>query len=76
MRDCVDRDPAVASPWIVKPAIAQRYGVSTVMPEETRQGVEESASGRMCLCGRACSLTGVEADGYAAAEHEFKVAPP
>ena len=47
MRDCVDRDPAVASPWIVKPAIAQRYGVSTVMPEETRQGVEDTKKGEI-----------------------------
>ncbi|KAI0079592.1 hypothetical protein K474DRAFT_1658945 [Panus rudis PR-1116 ss-1] len=40
IRDCVDRDAAVASPWTVKPAIATRYGVDTVMPEETRQSVE------------------------------------
>jgi bromodomain adjacent to zinc finger domain protein 1A len=40
IRDCVDRDAAVASPWTVKPSIAERYGVSTVMPEETRKGVD------------------------------------
>lgn len=34
IRDCVDRDPAVYSPWIVKPAIAQRYGIPTEMSEE------------------------------------------
>ncbi|VDB99827.1 unnamed protein product [Peniophora sp. CBMAI 1063] len=47
MRDCVDRDPAVASPWIVKPAIAKRYGVSSDMPEATRQGVEDTKKGEI-----------------------------
>ena len=47
MRDCVDRDPAVASPWVVKPTIAERYGVGTVMPEETRQGVEDTKKGEI-----------------------------
>lgn len=41
IRDCVDRDAAVASPWTVKQAIAEKYGVENVMPEETRKGVEE-----------------------------------
>ena len=41
IRDCVDRDAAVASPWTVKRAIADRYGVENVMPEETRKGVQE-----------------------------------
>ncbi|EPQ60860.1 hypothetical protein GLOTRDRAFT_135465 [Gloeophyllum trabeum ATCC 11539] len=40
MRECVDRAPAVASPWTVKPSIAEKYGVSSIMPEETRKGVE------------------------------------
>ncbi|EIN13512.1 hypothetical protein PUNSTDRAFT_48465 [Punctularia strigosozonata HHB-11173 SS5] len=40
IRDCVDRDAAVASPWTVKPSIAERYGVSSEMPEETRKGVD------------------------------------
>ncbi|PPQ89585.1 hypothetical protein CVT25_012330 [Psilocybe cyanescens] len=40
IRDCVDREAAVASPWTVKGPIAKRYGVDSVMPEETRQGVE------------------------------------
>ncbi|TFK57352.1 hypothetical protein OE88DRAFT_1730725 [Heliocybe sulcata] len=40
MRECVDRAPAVASPWTVKPSIAMRYGVSSQMPEAIRQGVE------------------------------------
>lgn len=45
IRDCVDRAPAVASPWTVKPAIAVRYGVNTVMPEETRKGVDAIKKG-------------------------------
>ncbi|KAF9821952.1 hypothetical protein IEO21_00382 [Rhodonia placenta] len=47
IRDCVDRAPAVASPWTVKPAIAERYGVDTVMPEETRRGVESIKKGEI-----------------------------
>lgn len=43
----MDRDAAVASPWTVKPAIAERYGVSTVMPEETRKGVESIKKGEI-----------------------------
>ncbi|TCD64001.1 hypothetical protein EIP91_004703 [Steccherinum ochraceum] len=45
IRDCVDRDPAVASPWVVKPLIASRYGVNSVMPEEIRRGVEDLKKG-------------------------------
>ncbi|KAF9569735.1 chromatin remodeling complex protein [Agrocybe pediades] len=40
IRDCVDRDAALASPWTVKAPIAAKYGVDSVMPEATRQGVE------------------------------------
>ncbi|KAF9478043.1 chromatin remodeling complex protein [Pholiota conissans] len=47
IRDCVDRDAAVASPWTVKPPIAKRYGVDSVMPEETRQGVENIKKGEI-----------------------------
>ncbi|CCM00943.1 uncharacterized protein FIBRA_02990 [Fibroporia radiculosa] len=47
IRDCVDRAPAVASPWTVKPTIAERYGVNTVMPEETRKGVENIKKGEI-----------------------------
>ncbi|KAI0669985.1 chromatin remodeling complex protein [Trametes maxima] len=45
IRDCVDRDAAVASPWTVKPAIAARYGVSSDMPEEIRKSVETLKKG-------------------------------
>ncbi|KAM6498263.1 chromatin remodeling complex protein [Amanita muscaria] len=47
IRDCVDRDPAVASPWTVKPIIAKRYGVDSIMPEETRKGVENIKKGEI-----------------------------
>ena len=47
IRDCVDRDAAVASPWTVKPAIAARYGVKTVMPDEIRVGVETIKKGEI-----------------------------
>ncbi|KAF7339722.1 Chromatin remodeling complex protein [Mycena sanguinolenta] len=47
IRDCVDRDAAVASPWTVKPAIAKRYGVQSDMPEETRKGVESIKKGEI-----------------------------
>ena len=47
IRDCVDRDPAVASPWTVKPLIAKRYGVDSIMPEETRKGVESIKKGEI-----------------------------
>ncbi|KAF9015331.1 chromatin remodeling complex protein [Cyathus striatus] len=47
IRDCVDREAAVASPWTVKPDIAKRYGVDSVMPEETRKGVENIKKGEI-----------------------------
>ncbi|KAF8844084.1 hypothetical protein BDN67DRAFT_944466 [Paxillus ammoniavirescens] len=47
IRDCVDRDAAVASPWTVKEAIAKHYGVDSVMPEETRKGVENIKKGEI-----------------------------
>lgn len=43
----MDRDPAVASPWTVKPAIAKRYGVDSDMPESTRRGVEDIKKGEI-----------------------------
>ncbi|KAG6850825.1 hypothetical protein H0H93_008128 [Arthromyces matolae] len=47
IRDCVDRDAAVASPWTVKPGIAKRYGLESIMPEETRKGVESIKKGEI-----------------------------
>lgn len=40
IRDCVDRDAAVASPWTVKLDIAQQYGVETEMPENVKRGID------------------------------------
>ena len=37
----------MASPWTVKLSIAQRYGVDSVMPEETRKGVENIKKGEI-----------------------------
>lgn len=47
IRDCVDRDSAIASPWTVKRTIAERYGVEVDMPEETRKGVDEIKRGEI-----------------------------
>ncbi|KAH8120133.1 ATP-utilizing chromatin assembly and remodelling N-terminal-domain-containing protein [Phellopilus nigrolimitatus] len=47
LRECVDRDSSLASPWTVKPAIAQRFGVPTDMPEEIRAGVEKVRKGEI-----------------------------
>jgi bromodomain adjacent to zinc finger domain protein 1A len=47
IRDCVDRDAPIMSPWTVKPPLAKRYGISTVMPEETRKGVESLKKGEI-----------------------------
>ncbi|CAK5264756.1 unnamed protein product [Mycena citricolor] len=45
IRDCVDRDPAVASPWTVKTLVAQRFGVEYHMPEQTKKNVETVKKG-------------------------------
>ena len=37
IRDCVVRDAAVYSPWIVKPPVAERYGIPSEMTDEIRQ---------------------------------------
>lgn len=37
----------MASPWTVKPAIAKRYGLDSIMPEETRKGVETIKKGEI-----------------------------
>jgi hypothetical protein len=40
IRDCVVRDAAVYSPWLLKPAVAARYNVPTDMPEAIRRNHE------------------------------------
>ncbi|KAK8847357.1 hypothetical protein IAR55_005214 [Kwoniella newhampshirensis] len=39
IRDCVVRDTAVYSPWLVKPSVAQRYGIPSEMTDEIREGI-------------------------------------
>ena len=41
IRDCVDRDPAVYSPWIVKPQLATRYNIPSEMSDEIREEIQE-----------------------------------
>ncbi|KAF8342653.1 ATP-utilizing chromatin assembly and remodelling N-terminal-domain-containing protein [Cantharellus anzutake] len=45
IRDCVDRDPAVASPWTVKRAIAEKHGVPTEMTEDIRMAINGAKQG-------------------------------
>lgn len=45
IRDCVDRDAAVASPWTVKRLIAEQYGVATDMPEDIRKAIDGAKAG-------------------------------
>lgn len=40
LRECLDRDSSLASPWTVKPAVAERLGIPTEMPDHIRAGVE------------------------------------
>ena len=39
LRECLDRDSSLASPWTVKPVVAQRFGIPTDMPEDIRAEV-------------------------------------
>ena len=36
LRECLDRESSLASPWIVKPALARRYNIPTEMPESIK----------------------------------------
>ncbi|ORX38861.1 hypothetical protein BD324DRAFT_648971 [Kockovaella imperatae] len=40
IRDCVYRDPAIFSPWVIKPAVAARYDISTEMPSDVGQRIQ------------------------------------
>lgn len=44
IRDCVSRDAAVFSPWIVKKPVALRYGLPTEMSDEIREKIERIRS--------------------------------
>ena len=39
IRDCVIRDPAVYSPWLVKSGVAAKYGIPTEMPDEIKEEI-------------------------------------
>lgn len=45
LRDSVDRESIVASPWIVKPNVAKLYGLDTEMPEDVRERIEDCRKG-------------------------------
>ena len=45
IRDCVDREPAVASPWTVKRAIAEKHGIATEMTEDIRMAINGAKQG-------------------------------
>lgn len=40
VRECVDRDAAVASPWTVKKDVAAKYAIDLVMPADIRKDVD------------------------------------
>jgi bromodomain adjacent to zinc finger domain protein 1A len=40
IRETVDRDAAVASPWVVKKDIALKYEINQQMPDDIRKGVD------------------------------------
>lgn len=39
LRDCTVREAAVYSPWMLKPAVAERYGLPTEMSDEVRERI-------------------------------------
>ncbi|TDL28675.1 hypothetical protein BD410DRAFT_893635 [Rickenella mellea] len=47
LRDCLDRDSSLASPWTVKPAIAARFDVPSEMPDEVKADVEQVRKGEI-----------------------------
>ena len=47
LRECLDRDSSLASPWTVKPSIASRYGVPVDMPAHVKAGVERVRQGEI-----------------------------
>ena len=40
IRDCVVRESAIYSPWMVKPSVAARYGLPTEMSDEVRESIQ------------------------------------
>ncbi|KAH7345348.1 hypothetical protein B0J17DRAFT_37477 [Rhizoctonia solani] len=47
IRECVTREAAIASPWVVKPALATKYGLETEMPAAMRKSMERVKAGEL-----------------------------
>ncbi|KAL5641607.1 hypothetical protein ACGC1H_001922 [Rhizoctonia solani] len=47
IRECVTREAAIASPWVVKPALALKYGLETEMPVAMRKSMERVKAGEL-----------------------------
>ncbi|KAL1406251.1 hypothetical protein Q8F55_007945 [Vanrija albida] len=47
IRDCVSRDAAICSPWLVKKPVAARYAIPTEMPEAQRLRIIEAKERQM-----------------------------
>ncbi|CAE6480790.1 unnamed protein product [Rhizoctonia solani] len=47
IRECVTREAAIASPWVVKPALAIKYGLETEMPAAMRKSMERAKAGEL-----------------------------
>lgn len=41
LRECLDRDSSLASPWIVKPSLAHKYGIPNDMPDDIKSKLED-----------------------------------
>ena len=47
LRDCLDRDSSLASPWTVKPSIARRFGLATEIPGKIKAEIERARKGEI-----------------------------
>lgn len=47
LRECLDRDSSLASPWTVKTTIAERYDVPTEMPDDIKEGMQKARQGEI-----------------------------
>lgn len=47
IRDCVYREAAVYSPWIVKPSVAARYAIPTEMTDEIKDEIANFREAQM-----------------------------
>lgn len=46
-KDCLVRDAAVYSPWLLKAPVAERYGLPTEMSEEVKQRIADYKERKM-----------------------------